>query len=284
MIVSSEEVSCNICCDDVLPQNAVTLSCSHGWYCLQCVGRHAEARLSNGSAHVPCPECTLPIPERDLRRMLRSSLLERLLTRSLEQAVSAVSDLWACPTPNCPMRVALEDGDIPRLYCDICNKESCLRCGAQPYHKNMTCEEYAEKLRSLGRKEDEDRLQQWMEETGTKQCPTCGMGVTKLNIDKQKTQYEECHKMLCANCSTKFCFKCCAILTDTYSCGCSINAHGFCDPKTGKRINHLRAGAERGRGKLKAGANNTVPVKTKVAAKAKVPAISGVGRGRGRGR
>merc|ERR1712039_766888 len=89
---------------------------------------------------------------------------------------------------------------------------------------------------------NEEQFNKWLQETGTKQCPTCKMGVTKQNLDKQASQRAECHKMMCRNCSTKFCFKCLAILSDTYTCGCSIDAHGFLNPLTGKRNNHLRKG------------------------------------------
>jgi len=238
---------CQICCNDVPARHAVTLGCDHGWYCSLCMVRHTEARLSVGAASVTCPQCLAPLAERDLRRMVPGELLERLLARSLEQAVSSVADLWACPTPNCPMRVALEEGEEPRLKCTECKKSSCLRCGAQPWHKGLTCQEHAEKMRARNKKarKDEALLQQWIAETGTKQCPTCRMGVTKQNIRNQQTQYSECHKMLCRNCNTKFCFKCLAVLTDSYTCGCTIDAHGFIDPRTGKRMNHLKAARAR---------------------------------------
>merc|ERR1719352_1264769 len=79
-----------------------------------------------------------------------------------------------------------------------------------------------------------------MEETGAKQCPGCKMAVTKLDIKQQATQKAECHKMLCRNCNTRFCFKCLAILTDTYTCGCTKDKHGFVDPDTGKYLKHLK--------------------------------------------
>jgi len=245
--------TCEICCNDVEKGQAVRLGCRHGWYCMDCMKRHAEARLEVGDAHVACPECSTPIAECNLRKILSAELIERLLARSLEHAVSSTSDLWACPTPNCPMRVALEEGEEPRLQCTACNKESCLRCGTQPYHKGLTCEEHAERIKERKSRKKaeaaEATFRQWMQETGTKQCPTCGMAVTKQHLNSQATQYQECHKMLCRNCSTRFCFKCCAILTDTFTCGCSNDRHGFCDPKTGKRLDHLRPAGTKGRPK-----------------------------------
>jgi len=249
---------CEICCNDIAKGAAVRLGCRHGWYCQNCMVKHAEARLEVGAAHVACPECAAPIAECNLRKMLPPEIIDRLLARSLEQAVSSTDDLKACPTPNCPMRVALEPGEEARLQCPECKKESCLRCGAQPYHKGITCEEHAERMRSRRAKKvsdmkaqsqikDDESFRQWMEETGTKQCPTCCMAVTKLNLDSQATQYQECHKMYCRNCNTKFCFKCLKILTESFTCGCSIDRHGFVDYKTGKRLEHLRPPGKVGR-------------------------------------
>merc|ERR1712187_523952 len=132
-----------------------------------------------------------------------------LLERSLEQAASCQADLKACPTPSCPMRVALEDDESGHLKCPLCKKVSCVRCGAQPFHRGLTYEEYAAKKRKRARRsrpDDEALLRRWMEETGTKQCPTCQMAITKQNIQTQGTQRSECHKMMCRNCNTRFCF------------------------------------------------------------------------------
>lgn len=245
MQLNDKVETCLICYNDAPPLRAVRLRCHHGWYCAQCILRHAEARLEQGHATVVCPECGVELAERELRKMLPTEVIERLLARSLEQVVSSTSDLWACPTPNCPMRVALEEGEIPRLKCTLCNKVSCLRCGRQPYHRGRTCEEFAEYQRStrqnkkdMLKQQDEESLRKWLEETGAKQCPTCRMAITKQNLGNQSTQYSECHKMFCRNCNTKFCFKCLTVFTDTVTCNCTRKEHGFVDPRTGKRVAH----------------------------------------------
>eukprot|EP00933_Yihiella_yeosuensis_P029472 TRINITY_DN23116_c0_g4_i1.p1 TRINITY_DN23116_c0_g4~~TRINITY_DN23116_c0_g4_i1.p1 ORF type:complete len:544 (+),score=118.59 TRINITY_DN23116_c0_g4_i1:107-1738(+) len=253
MALNNTEVECRICCCDVSSWRAVELPCGHGWYCASCMLRHSEARLDNGATCIDCPECAKPLAERELRKLLPAEVIDRLLARSLEQAVSLAGDIRACPTPNCPMRVALDDDESGKFSCTICKKTSCLRCGRQPYHRGLTCEEFAEKVRDGGKskklQQAEESFEQWMTETGTKQCPTCRMGVTKENIQKQNTQYAECHKMLCRNCNTKFCFKCLAVLSDNFTCGCTIDAHGFIDPLTGKRMNHLDRRKKQQRGK-----------------------------------
>lgn len=245
MKLNSNADICKICFCDTPAWRSVCLGCGHGWYCASCMQRHAEARLDMGASNICCPECTTPLPERDLRKLLPTQIIDRMLARSLEQAVSSAADIWACPTPNCPMRVALEDGELARLKCSLCRNTSCLKCGQQPYHRGLTCEENAERLKAKSKAnknaiQAEESLMQWMQETGTKQCPTCRMGVTKQNLGCQNTQYSECHKMVCRNCNTRFCFKCLSVLSDSFTCGCTIDAHGFIDPVTGKRVEHLR--------------------------------------------
>lgn len=232
--------SCSICCEETSAGSAVRLSCGHGWYCTSCLKSHAEARLEMGSVDVCCPQCNASIAERTLRIVLPDTLVERLLKRSLEQAVSAAGDLYACPTPNCHFRVALEDGDVPRLKCPECQKTCCLLCGKQPYHRGRTCQEAAVKRRDSG----EAALKRWMEDTGSKQCPTCSAIVTKQNLEKQSTQYVECHKMMCRNCETKFCFKCLKVLSGKVACSCSRAEHGFIHPKSGRRLNHVKPKAK----------------------------------------
>jgi len=227
-------VRCAICVEDLEVGRAVRLPCGHGWYCPTCVQRHTEARLASGSHEVPCPECGQTVAEALLRIILPHRTMEQLLARSLERAVGSSDDLCPCPTPDCPNRVALERGMTPRLDCPLCKREHCLRCHASPYHTDFTCAEHAE-LQS----ERDDGFKHWMESTGTKQCPRCQMAVSKEVIEKQGTQSVECHKMICRNCSCKFCFKCLALLTSSFTCGCTPDSHGFINPRTGQFNSHL---------------------------------------------
>lgn len=245
--VNEEAVACSICTDDWAPGQALRLPCGHGWYCCGCLQRFAEVRLEEGRHEVPCPECGQALGQGLLRAVLPQRTLDRLLERSLEQAVSASSSLWPCPTPDCPHRVALEEGQAPCLQCPRCRRESCLRCHASPYHHGRTCEEHAARGRRASgsggpapERSDEDLLREWMKKTGTRQCPRCQMAITKEDLSRQLTQRSECHKMICRNCETRFCFKCLKVLTGTTTCGCTGDNHGFINPKTGRFVSHLR--------------------------------------------
>ena len=75
----------------------------------------------------------------------------------------------------------------------------------------------------LAQAESESGLSSWMLETGAQQCPQCRAVLTKKTLSDQATQKKECHKMLCRLCGCKFCFKCLAVLTPSFNCGCSHN-------------------------------------------------------------
>lgn len=233
---------CAICCSDAPSNQAVHLVCRHGWYCVQCLKRHADATLAVGKVHVPCPECREPIQDYILKEILSNDALARLHKSSIDRAIANSSNLYTCPSPNCDMCVEVEEGEEPILKkCPTCKKGCCLRCGAQPYHKGMSCQEYAlKKSKSKKLRAAEEGLRRWMRRTGTKQCPRCQMGVSKENIGNQNGQRTECHKMLCRHCGVKFCYQCLAILSDTYTCGCSIERHSFVNPVTGKAVQHLK--------------------------------------------
>jgi len=244
MRFSSSAETCAVCCEDTVAGAAVMLGCNHGWYCPDCVTRFVEARLETGIAgDVPCPDCAAKIPEEDLVKVLPRKTIFRLHARTIEKkAVAGGAEMRSCPTPNCKMRQTIAEGASGRLTCLMCAEESCWLCGVQPYHEGLTCEGYAKRQRIRGESKDMDDLFKWMEETGTRQCPKCHMATTKENLSKQTEQRAECHKMLCLNCGTRFCFKCCAVLTDTYACKCSSNKHGFIDPRTGEVLGHLKRG------------------------------------------
>merc|ERR1712048_907937 len=218
----------------------VVLGCGHGSYCLECLGRFVDARLESGSViDIPCPDCGGPISEKDLMQVLPRQTVFRLHARRNERhAVNDGAIPRGCPTTNCGMRHTFKPGESGQYKCILCSKESCWFCGAQPYHEGKTCEQHAKKRGRAARDED-DGLLRWMEETGSKQCPGCKIVVTKENLDCQSGQSSECHKMMCRNCGTRFCFKCLTLLTASVTCGCTKDIHGFVDPYTGKFVKHL---------------------------------------------
>jgi hypothetical protein len=150
MRFSSMGEQCAICCDDVPAGEAVMLGCGHGWYCPECVTRFVEARLDIGTAgDIPCPDCAKPISELDLVKLLPKNVVFKLHARSIEQkSVASGAIPRACPTPDCPMRMTLDNDSAARQTCPCCNVESCWLCGVQPYHEGLTCEEHSSRKRA----------------------------------------------------------------------------------------------------------------------------------------
>eukprot|EP00913_Durusdinium_trenchii_P010795 g10126.t1 len=217
--------ACCICCEEMPRDAAATLGCS--LFARACDrapvtgGRSAERSVQIGVAMDQNAGGLLPKPT--IFRLHASNIHRK--------AMASGAKPRPCPTADCGMQKIFEDARSARDTCPLCEKESCWWCGAQPFHENMTCEQWRDVRR---------RFLKWMKETGTKQCPTCGMATSKENLEMQSDQVEECHKMLCRSCGTKFCFACLAILTDSYTCGCTQNAHNFVDPHTGKLVKHLK--------------------------------------------
>lgn len=237
--LSGEAVECAICVDLVGAREAVRLRpCGHGWFCVACFQQAVDVKVSDGATlgAIGCPECRRGLSESLLRALLTKDQMDKLHRQSLESAVGSCVGLRPCPTPDCPNRVVVEDGVEARLNCDMCGKEHCLLCSASPYHRGKTCSEHRAEARAPT---DLALLQRWMAEVGAKQCPKCRAVVTKSSLEDQKTQNSECHKMICRTCRTKFCFGCLAVLTESYSCGCTPDSHGFIDPDTHGFVSHL---------------------------------------------
>jgi hypothetical protein len=51
--------------------------------------------------------------------------------------------VYGCPTPGCSYYVWLDDDDCELRSCPVCGKSSCMKCRAQPYHKDRTCSQSA---------------------------------------------------------------------------------------------------------------------------------------------
>mmetsp|Transcript_344 Transcript_344/g.606 ORF Transcript_344/g.606 Transcript_344/m.606 type:complete len:394 (+) Transcript_344:99-1280(+) len=230
---------CSICIETFgRGEAAKLLPCQHGWYCFDCLRRAADVKIANGATlgAICCPACNLELSEVVLRALLGTEQMDKLHRQSVEAAVAASSELRPCPTPDCPNRVALEDGMTPRLQCEMCGKEHCLLCSASPYHTGKSCQEHLAETQGQSSEAD---LRKWMSKVGAKQCPKCKMVVTKQSMKDQATQASECHKMICRACRTRFCFGCLTILTESSTCGCTPDNHGFIDPDTGAFVQHL---------------------------------------------
>ena len=131
---------------------------------------------SRGACEWPCPECRRTVPEYALRPLLPRAI-DRLQRASLAAAVAHDPDLFACPTPGCPIVVSLKRSDSAVFNCTSCLKISCLRCNLQPCPAGHTCSPASSQL--------DASLRQWAQDTGSKQCPTCDVVISKEDLASQ---------------------------------------------------------------------------------------------------
>jgi hypothetical protein len=69
-------------------------------------------------------------------------------TRKNIKVECAGAALMRCPSPSCGYLVSVDREEVPELKkCPKCKKNSCLRCGAQPYHTGFNCCEPGRRLR-----------------------------------------------------------------------------------------------------------------------------------------
>lgn len=159
--------------------------------------------MGDGSCELLCPmpECRQPVSHRQLRALLSKPALTQLLKRSVESATATESAMVACPTPDCPNRVWLADGCMPRMVCDVCHVESCTRCASSPFHYGLSCKEEArrQELRRGIIHRLEAQIVQALQEALTQRCTGCSKPIERVDA---------CCHMKCCHCGAEFSWVC----------------------------------------------------------------------------
>jgi hypothetical protein len=90
---------------------------------------------------MPISECGKPINPTTLEDLLDQDTKEKLQYCQQSAFVLCNLEYHHCPTPDCSNIVYWKDGP-PIVDCFRCQRTSCLKCNASPYHKGKTCEEW----------------------------------------------------------------------------------------------------------------------------------------------
>eukprot|EP00397_Hematodinium_sp_SG-2012_P047711 GEMP01054377.1.p1 GENE.GEMP01054377.1~~GEMP01054377.1.p1 ORF type:complete len:429 (+),score=86.13 GEMP01054377.1:32-1318(+) len=215
--------TCNLCFDDKPGSRFTQLNCreqkeegeSH-FFCTDCLQSMAKVHIDEGTlAALKCPvtDCTAPFPEYVIRKLLDSARYERWERLVTSKAIDQMGDIVFCPTCTARKREVpvIEEADH-LARCTACQYIFCGLC-LQPYHPGTECisgTERLEKLRAKGNgvKDAEEHrriinemlnIKYLLGNKNFRSCPSCKMKVEKI---------EGCNKMVCGNCSTKFCWKC----------------------------------------------------------------------------
>ncbi|CAG8459349.1 7607_t:CDS:2 [Funneliformis caledonium] len=196
-----KEKECMICVESRSVRHfpKITKYCSHpNDICKLCVSKHIETQLnSKGDIEgILCPfgdSCGFLIEYNDVQSIVNSSLFEQYDSLSLKQALRSMPDFRWCKNAGCGSGQIHSGGDKePIMTCEACGEKSCYTHDI-PWHDNLSCEEYNEA------KQGEDMATQDLLNRETKQCPKCGVRITKNG---------GCNHMTCKvqNCRYEFCW------------------------------------------------------------------------------
>eukprot|EP00884_Botryococcus_braunii_P001924 jgi/Botrbrau1/11732/Bobra.0195s0059.1 len=172
--------------------------------CEACESRRSQAASIEAAGG---PEAsTLPADwccnlDGDLPFLLTLEEEEEYFSRSVRSASLKVKDLVPCPVPDCTGLAVAGGTDMsPRLVCNVCQHEWC-GCCKIAWHLGKTCDDVE---RERGEAVAEKGMAQYRKSTRVVTCPTCGMGITKV---------DGCNRVRCGSCHKDMCWLCGAALT-----------------------------------------------------------------------
>lgn len=123
--------------------------------------------------------------------------------KSLENEVqyTIYKKIIYCPNKKCigagGILLEKQVSEYNEFKCIHCKTEFCVKCGHNPYHKNMTCEQVANLAKHGMDNIDKDTLKYIIK--NVVMCPKCKHGVQKI---------EGCDHMTCSRCKHGFCWVC----------------------------------------------------------------------------
>lgn len=226
---------CPVCFEAVPRGEGVVLRCGH-MSCEACLRTWVQGQHAQCKERMTCvmPRCGAVLSEAEqgaLLGMKANAERERLLLTTAARAEG--SNLYSCAAAGClfltewlpprrneevgsrldPRSIAWAPAESPCLKCPLCSLESCLLCGATPYHAGVSCTAHAKQ--AMPSQADQATQSALEADATTQQCKGCGVYVTKV---------EGCDKFQCL-CGYRFCWVCGA---KDAKCRCTGREHVHC--------------------------------------------------------
>ncbi|CAN7044125.1 hypothetical protein IGI04_007843 [Brassica rapa subsp. trilocularis] len=198
----ARKMTCAICLDDDVnaDQMFTVDKCGHR-FCSECVKRHIEVRLLEGSV-MTCPQfrCKSELNFYRCADLLTPKLREIWRQRIRENSIPFEERVY-CPNPKCSalMRVTelskLNKESPVRRCCEKCGEPFCTNCKF-PWHDNLSCDDF--KIMHPNLRESELKLHALANQKLWRQCGKC-----QHMIELSKG----CVLVVC-RCGHKFCYRC----------------------------------------------------------------------------
>uniref|UniRef100_A0A182ITK2 RanBP-type and C3HC4-type zinc finger-containing protein 1 n=1 Tax=Anopheles atroparvus TaxID=41427 RepID=A0A182ITK2_ANOAO len=202
LIANIEPFECPICFGPFQPYEGIVLrDCLHS-FCKQCL---ISTIQYSEDAEIRCPysdavySCESIIQQREIKALVSKELYEAHLTKSIQQAESAIDNTFHCRTPNCRGWCIYED-NVNQFKCPVCRIVNCLTC--RVVHDGLDCKQYQDRMNSdcdtnLEARRTKEMLQEMIEKGDALNCPTCQVIVMKK---------WGCDWLKCSMCKTEICW------------------------------------------------------------------------------
>ncbi|GMT04909.1 hypothetical protein PENTCL1PPCAC_27083, partial [Pristionchus entomophagus] len=218
------------------------VGCPDHTSCIHCLIRYVELEVMENRVEVSCPECSSLLHPSDVRAILRASTggegsIAKYEEFSVRKCLLSEPDTRWCPAPDCGFAViAAGCAACPQLRCSraTCGTLFCYHC-KDVWHDSMTCEE-ARRTRgifavtsapqgesrrgilrygrrsSIALRRGSSRMSSEamvLKPGDVKSCPRCRALIVKMDDGS-------CNHMVCAMCSTEFCWLCLKEISDLH--------------------------------------------------------------------
>lgn len=200
---------CTICWTETDDQ--IVTKCDHV-YCKDCFQNLCTAAKSSGKDFsLTCHGCQLAFSMEELHDILAPKSFEEVLEASFISYVQRNPGFYShCAKPDCDGIFRIQDSAEVNS-CPKCFTNTCMSCRAS--HDGNTCAEYQYRL-----SDDYILTQKLKKELKIKDCPSCGIGIEKI---------DGCNNVLCYSCHVAICWNCMEFFQQYDLCYAHLNEkHG----------------------------------------------------------
>ena len=191
-------ISCKICLRKK-QENYHDLGCFDN-FCIDCISLLLINYINSSFVfpdEVLCPVCMKTIPDQIIKKFIPEETYEKMLQlrENLKiQKLVAMKKAIYCPVKDCEgFGHLIPDEKI--TACNKCKYSLCALCG-KTVHPGILCEEFESV-------EEDLVLNEFYRVNNIKKCPTCGVGVQKID----GCQFIVCHSPLCKG-NNALCYLC----------------------------------------------------------------------------
>ncbi|CAF1099299.1 unnamed protein product [Adineta steineri] len=199
-------LDCPICCDTYRSNELKQMSCCSIKLCSSCLLTHTITNINNGKVKIECPSCSEDINSSMIlyNNEIPVSTRERY-QQILAQDLSEKQNTYIKLCPHCNFITIIDENDpIVRgkksqtwLQCEQCTKDWCWSCYG-PSHPTETCKQFKKRHTHLDIWAKTRRTEN-NNQRNAQRCPKCSIYIEKI---------DGCDHMVCAKCSSKFCYRC----------------------------------------------------------------------------